>query len=73
MKILNVRPCSRGRRIAAIDVEIAPGVRAVDVSLIQKADGSLRVFGHSLTFDRATADELARAAVLAGGGVHVRV
>lgn len=51
MKILNVRPCSGGRRFAAIDIEIAPGVRAIDV----------RVFGHSLTFDRETADDLARA------------
>lgn len=67
MKILNVRPCSGGRRIAAIDLEIAPGIRAVDVSVIQKPDGTLRVFGHSLTFDRATADQLARAAVAAGG------
>jgi hypothetical protein len=58
MKILQVRPCSGGRRIAAIDIEIAPGVRAVDVSLIRKPDGSMRVFGHSLTFDRATADDL---------------
>jgi hypothetical protein len=71
VKILNVRPCSGGRRIAAIDVEISPGVRATDVSLIRKADGSLRVFGHSLTFDRTTADELARAAVAAGGRGHV--
>lgn len=72
MKILQVRPCSGGRRIAALDIEIRPGVRAVDVSLIQKADGSMRVFGHGLTFDRATADELARAAVAAGGGAYGR-
>jgi len=70
MRILQVRQCSGGRRIAAIDVEVAPGVRAVDVSLIQKADGSLRVFGHSLTFDRQVADDLARAAVAAGGRGH---
>lgn len=67
MKILQVRPCSGGRRIAALDIEISPGVRAVDVSLIRKPDGTMRVFGHSLTFDRKTADDLARAAVAAGG------
>jgi hypothetical protein len=67
VKILQVRPTSGGRRIAAIDIEIAPGVRAVDVSLIRKSDGTMRVFGHSLTFDRKTADDLARAAVAAGG------
>lgn len=67
MKILQVRPMSGGRRIAAIDIEIAPGVRAVDVSLIRKPDGTMRVFGHSLTFDRKTADDLASAAVAAGG------
>jgi hypothetical protein len=72
MKILQVRPCSGGRRIAAIDIEIAPGVRAVDVSLIRKPDGSMRVFGHSLTFDRATADDLACAAVAAGGWRYER-
>jgi hypothetical protein len=33
----------------------------------------MRVFGHSLTFDRTTADELARAAVAAGGCRHERV
>lgn len=73
MRILQVRPCSGGRRIAALDIEISPGVRAVDVSLIRKADGTMRVFGHSLTFDRRTADELARAAVAAGGGAHERL
>jgi len=67
MKILNLRPCSGGRRFASVDVEIAPGVRALDVSVIRKADGSLRVFGHSLTFDRSVADSLARAAVAVGG------
>lgn len=72
MRILQVRPCTGGRRIAAIDIEIAPGVRAVDVSLIRKPDGTMRVFGHSLTFDRKTADELARAAVAAGGCMHER-
>jgi hypothetical protein len=72
VKILQVRPSAGGRRIASIDLEIAPGIRAVDVSLIRKPDGSMRVFGHSLTFDRKTADELARAAVAAGGGAYGR-
>lgn len=72
MKILNMRPCSGGRRFASIDVEIAPGVRAMDVSVIRKTDGSLRVFGHSLTFDRSVADSLARAAVAVGGCHHER-
>ncbi len=39
----------------------------MDVSVIRKTDGSLRVFGHSLTFDRSVADGLARAAVAVGG------
>lgn len=72
MRILNVRPCSGGRRIAAIDIEVAPGVRAVDVSVIQKPDGSTRVFGAGVRFDRKAADELARAAIAAGGVHHVR-
>jgi hypothetical protein len=67
LKILQVRPRSGGRRIAAIDIEIAQGVRAVDVSLIRKPNGTMRVFGNSLTFDRKTADDLARAAVVAVG------
>jgi hypothetical protein len=72
VKILNLRPCTGGRRFASIDVEIAPGVRAIDVSVIRKTDGSLRVFGHSLTFDRSVADSLARAAVAVGECQHER-
>ncbi|WP_245330457.1 hypothetical protein [Bradyrhizobium sp. AS23.2] len=44
----------------------------MDVSVIRKTDGSLRVFGHSLTFDRSVADSLARAAVAVGGCRHER-
>jgi len=72
VKILNVRPCSGGRRFASVDVEIAPGVRALDVSVIRKINGSLRVFGHSLTFDRSVADALARTAVAVGECQHER-
>jgi hypothetical protein len=42
----------------------------MDVSVIRKTDGSLRVFGHSLTFDRNVADGLARAAVAVGECQH---
>jgi hypothetical protein len=44
----------------------------MDVSVIRKTDGSLRVFGHSLTFDRSVADGLARAAVAVGECQHER-
>lgn len=64
---MNVRPGWDAKHVAKIDIEFTPGVRAIDVSVIRKSDGSMRVFGAGVRFDRAVADDLARAAVAAGG------
>lgn len=72
MKILQVRPGTGGQRVATIDVELAPGVKAVDVTVFRKPDGSTRVFGSGVRFDRKAANELARAAIAAGGVRHDR-
>jgi hypothetical protein len=70
VRVFNVRPGWDDKHVAKIDIEFAPGVRAVDVSVIRKSDGSMRVFSASVRFDRAVADDLARAAVAAGGRGH---
>ena len=70
MKIMNVRPGWDDKHVAKIDIEFAPGVRAIDVSVTRKSDGSMRVFSAGVRFDRAVADDLARAAVAAGGRGH---
>jgi hypothetical protein len=54
------------------DAEIVPGVRVLDLALHRKPDGSYRVFGENVRFDIAVANELAHAAVAAGGGSHER-
>jgi hypothetical protein len=70
VKILNVRPGWDAKHVAKIDIEFAPGARAIDVSVIRKPDGSMRVFGAGVRFDRAIADDIARAAIAAGGRGH---
>lgn len=72
MKILQIRPAAGGRRIAALDIEISPGVRAADVSLIERPDGTWRVFGHSLTFDRDVVEKIISAAMAAPGWRYVQ-
>jgi hypothetical protein len=73
VKIMNVRPGWDAKHVAKIDIEFAPGVRAVDVSVTRKQDGTMRVFGAGVRFGRAVADDLARAAVAAGGRGRGRV
>lgn len=70
MKITNVRPGWDAKHVAKIDLEIAPGVRAVDVLVTRKPDGTMRVFGPGIRFDIEIADDIARAAVAAGGRGH---
>lgn len=70
MKITNVRPGWDAKHVAKIDIEFAPGVRAVDVSVIRKQDGTMRVFGAGVRFDRAVADDIARTAIAVGGRGH---
>ncbi|OSJ19777.1 hypothetical protein BST63_19660 [Bradyrhizobium canariense] len=72
MRIINVRPGWDAKHVAKIDIELAPGVRAVDISVTRKPDGSMRVFGAGVRFDRAVADDIARAAIAAGGRGHGR-
>ncbi len=72
MKILAYRPASGGKRVGMFDAEIVPGVRVLDLALHRKPDGSYRVFGENVRFDIAVANELAHAAVAAGGGSHER-
>ena len=67
MKIVNVRPGWDVKHVAKIDIEFAPGVRAVDISVTREPDGSMRVFSAGVRFDRAVADDIARAAVAAVG------
>jgi hypothetical protein len=70
VRITNVRPGWDAKHVAKIDIEIVPGVRAVDVSVTRRPDGSTRVFGAGVRFDRAVADDIARAAIAAGGRGH---
>ncbi|WP_244620985.1 hypothetical protein [Bradyrhizobium yuanmingense] len=71
MKIFDYRPAGSGRRrIAVFSAEVAPGVRLLGLSLIRKPDGSYRVFSETCRLDIAIANELAKAAVAAGGGSH---
>lgn len=69
MHIISIRPDTRGgNTIARFDAELAPGVRAYDLRLVQARNG-LRVFGPSIaggsavTFSPAVADELASLAM----------
>ncbi|MBX5179929.1 hypothetical protein HJB77_27295 [Rhizobium lentis] len=69
MHIISIRPDPRGgNTIARFDAELAPGVRAYDLKLVQ-ARGGLRVFGPSIaggsavTFAPQVADALARLAI----------
>jgi len=69
MRILSIRPSPpNGRTLARFDAELAPGVKAFDLRLVQ-AERGLRVFGPSigggsaLTFAPAIADELAELAM----------
>lgn len=73
LKILAYRSASGGKRVAVFDAEIIPGVRVLDLALHRKPDGSYRVFSEKVRFDIAVANELAHAAVAAGGGSHDRV
>ncbi|MGY4352235.1 hypothetical protein ACVWXM_008728 [Bradyrhizobium sp. GM7.3] len=69
MKIIEFRPSrSSGKQLGTFDAEIAPGVRALDLSLIRKPDGSYRVFGTNIRLDIGVANDLAQAAVVMGGG-----
>lgn len=54
--------------MAVFNAEVAPGVRLIDLSLVRKPDGSYRVFSEGCRLDIAIANELAKAAVAAGGG-----
>ncbi|EIG63495.1 hypothetical protein [Bradyrhizobium sp. WSM1253] len=56
--------------MAVFDAEVTPGVRLLDLSLIRKPDGSYRVFSEGCRLDIDIANELAKAAVTAGGGSH---
>jgi hypothetical protein len=69
MKILSVRPAPPGgNTLARFDAEIAPGVRAYDLRLVQAQVG-LRVFGPSIrggsavTFTPAVAAALSQLAI----------
>lgn len=69
MQILSIRPCDRGgNTIARFDAELAPGVRAYDLRLVQARTG-LRVFGpqisggSAVTFSPSVADALATLAL----------
>ena len=69
MNILAIRPQpGGGNTLARFDAELAPGVRAYDLRLVQARNG-LRVFGPSIaggsavTFSPAVADELAQLAM----------
>ncbi|MBP2445936.1 hypothetical protein [Rhizobium leguminosarum] len=69
MQILSIRPDTRGgNAVARFDAELAPGIRAYDLKLVQARNG-LRVFGPSIaggpaiTFAPAVADELATLAM----------
>jgi hypothetical protein len=68
LKIIDYRPASGGKRVGTFDAEIVPGVRVLDLALHRKPDGSYRVFGEKIRLDIAVANELAKAAVAAGGG-----
>lgn len=56
--------------MAVFDAEVTPGIRLLNLSLIRKPDGSYRVFSDGCRLDVDIANELARAAVAAGGGSH---
>jgi hypothetical protein len=74
VKILEFRPsCGSGRRLGSFDAEVAPGVRANDLSLIRKGDGSYRVYSANVRFSIAVANQLAQAAVSAGGSRLVKL
>ena len=69
MKILSLRrPFEGGNTIARFDAEIAPGIRAYGLRLVQSQKG-LRVFGPSIaggsavTMEPAIADRLAEIAM----------
>jgi hypothetical protein len=69
MQIISIRPqTGGGNTIARFDAELAPGVRAYDLRLVQARNG-LRVFGPSIaggsavTFSPAVADALATLAM----------
>jgi len=65
MRVLNIQPATNaGGTIARFDAEIAPGIRAYGLKLVQSRSG-LRVFGPSIaggsavTFAPSIANELA--------------
>lgn len=65
MKILSLRrQCDGGNTLARFDAEVAPGIRAYGLRLVQARNG-LRVFGPSIaggsavTIDADIADHLA--------------
>lgn len=69
MKILSLRrPSDGGNTLARFDAEIAPGIRAYGLKLVQSQKG-LRVFGPSIaggsavTMEPAIADRLAEIAM----------
>ncbi len=69
MRIFNIRLAPPGgKNIARFDAELAPGIKAYDLRLVQ-ADNGLRVFGPSIsggsavTFAPAVADALAMLAM----------
>lgn len=69
MKILSIRrPFEGGNTLARFDAEIAPGIRAYGLKLVQSQKG-LRVFGPSIaggsavTMEPAIADRLAEIAM----------